>query len=221
MLPAKLVVEFIGTFFLVFTVGMTVKSPDAAALAPLAIGASLMIMVYAGGHFSGGHYNPAVTLGVTLRGKLPFAEAIPYWVAQFIGAVAAAAAVQFIKGSATGGVPAGPAAAEYTVPAKLLVEFLFTFALVYVVLNTATAKGTAGNSFYGLAIGFTVAVGAFAVGPVSGGAFNPAVAVGAVVMGLGKVADVWIPLAADFLGGGVAALVFQSLDMGGDRSTPA
>lgn len=221
MLPAKLVVEFIGTFFLVFTVGMTVKSPDAAALAPLAIGASLMIMVYAGGHFSGGHYNPAVTLGVTLRGKLPFAEAIPYWVAQFLGGVAAAAAVLFIKGSATGGVPAGPAAAEYTVPAKLLVEFLFTFALVYVVLNTATARGTAGNSFYGLAIGFTVVVGAFAVGPVSGGAFNPAVAVGAVVMGLADVANVWIPLAADFLGGAVAALVFQSLDMGGDRSTPA
>ena len=67
---AKYVVEFIGTFFLVFTVGMTVKSPDAATLlAPLAIGSSLMIMVYAGGHFSGGHYNPAVTLGVTLRGK--------------------------------------------------------------------------------------------------------------------------------------------------------
>lgn len=219
MLPAKLVVEFIGTFFLVFTVGMTVKSPDAAAMAPLAIGASLMIMVYAGGHFSGGHYNPAVTLGVTLRGKLPFAEAIPYWVAQFLGGVAAAAAVLFIK-PAAGDAPAA-ATVEYTVAAKLLVEFLFTFALVYVVLNTATARGTAGNSFYGLAIGFTVVVGAFAVGPVSGGAFNPAVAVGAVVMGLGKVADVWIPLAADFLGGGVAALVFQSLDMGGDRSTPA
>lgn len=221
MLPAKLVVEFIGTFFLVFTVGMTVKSPDAAALAPLAIGASLMIMVYAGGHFSGGHYNPAVTLGVTLRGKLPFAEAIPYWVAQFLAGAAAAAAVLFIKGSATGGVPAGPAAAEYSLAAKLLVEFLFTFALVYVVLNTATAKGTAGNSFYGLAIGFTVVVGAFAVGPVSGGAFNPAVAVGAVVMGLSDAANVWIPLAADFLGGGVAALVFQALDMGGDRSNAA
>ena len=221
MLPAKLVVEFIGTFFLVFTVGMTVKSPDAAAMAPLAIGASLMIMVYAGGHFSGGHYNPAVTLGVTLRGKLAFADAIPYWIAQFIGAVAAAAAVNFIKASAEGGVPAGPAAGVYPVSAKLLVEFLFTFALVYVVLNTATAKGTAGNSFYGLAIGFTVVVGAFAVGPVSGGAFNPAVAVGAAVMGLGDWPNIWIPLAADFLGGGVAALLFQAIDMGGDRSLPA
>ena len=221
MLVGKLIVEFIGTFFLVFTVGMTVKSPDAAALAPLAIGASLMIMVYAGGRYSGGHYNPAVTLGVTLRGKLSFADAVPYWIAQFIGAVAAAAAVQFIKGTATGGVPAGPPPADYSVAAKLLVEFLFTFALVYVVLNTATAKGTEGNSFYGLAIGFTVAVGAFAVGPVSGGAFNPAVAVGATIMGLGDWPHIWIPLAADFLGGAAAAILFTSLDMGGDRTVAA
>lgn len=223
MLVGKLIVEFIGTFFLVFTVGMTVKSPDAAALAPLAIGSALMIMVYAGGHFSGGHYNPAVTLGVTLRGKLSFADAVPYWIAQFIGAVAAAAAVQFIKASVTGDVPASPAvpAYSYSVAAKLLVEFLFTFALVYVVLNAATAKGTEGNSFYGLAIGFTVVVGAFAVGPVSGGAFNPAVAVGAAVMGLGDWANIWIPLAADFLGGAAAAILFSSLDMGGDRTAAA
>lgn len=223
MLVGKLIVEFIGTFFLVFTVGMTVKSPDAAAMAPLAIGSALMIMVYAGGHYSGGHYNPAVTLGVALRGKISFADAVPYWIAQFIGGVAAAAAVQFIKASATGDVPAPPAAPGYgySVAAKLLVEFLFTFALVYVVLNSATAKGTAGNSFYGLAIGFTVAVGAFAVGPVSGGAFNPAVAVGATVMGLGDWANIWIPLAADFLGGAAAGILFNALDMGGDRTVAA
>ena len=182
---AKYVVEFIGTFFLVFTVGMTVKSPDAATLlAPLAIGSSLMIMVYAGGHFSGGHYNPAVTLGVTLRGKLTWADAIPYWVAQFVAAVVAAGAVLFIKGTATG-APAPPVnPVAYSPAAWFLGEFLFTFALVYVVLNSATAKGTDGNSFYGLAIGFTVVVGAFAIGPVSGGAFNPAVGLGAIVMGL-------------------------------------
>ena len=221
MLVAKLIVEFIGTFFLVFTVGMTVKSPDSSALAPLAIGSALMIMVYAGGHFSGGHYNPAVTLGVTLRGKLSFADAVPYWIAQFIGAVAAAAAVTFIKASASPPPVAIAAGTEYSVAAKLLAEFLFTFALVYVVLNSATAKGTAGNSFYGLAIGFTVVVGAFAVGPVSGGAFNPAVAVGVSTMGIAPWANVWIPLAADFLGGAAAGVLFQALDMGGDRSDPA
>jgi aquaporin Z len=219
MVP-KLVVEFIGTFFLVFAVGQTVKGPDGAGpLAALAIGTTLMVMVYAGGHFSGGHYNPAVTLGVALRGKMTWEEAIPYWVAQFIAAVVAALLVLFIKGSATPPAAAGPAATEYSVLAKLLAEFLFTFALVYVVLNAATAKGTAGNSYYGLAIGFTVAAGAFAVGPVSGGAFNPAVALGASTCGIAPWAGIWIPLVADFAGGAAAAAVFNALDMGGDKAT--
>jgi aquaporin Z len=218
---AKYVVEFIGTFFLVFTVGMTVKSPgDAAALAPLAIGSALMIMVYAGGHFSGGHYNPAVTLGVTLRGKCTWADAIPYWVAQFVAAVVAAGCVLFIKGTATG-VPTPPVnppvPISYSPVAWFLGEFLFTFALVYVVLNSATAKGTDGNSFYGLAIGFTVVVGAFAIGPVSGGAFNPAVGLGAKVMGLADWTHLIVYLIADFLGGAVAAFLFKAFDMGGDK----
>jgi aquaporin Z len=214
-LMGRLVVEAIGTFFLVFTVGQTVVNPDSAAagLAPLAIGSALMVMVYAGGHFSGGHYNPAVTLGVTMRGKLTWPEAGSYMVAQVVAAIVAAVAVIFLKGGQA--PPGGPS--SYNVIQKLLAEFLFTFALVYVVLNSATAKGTAGNSFYGLAIGFTVMVGAFAVGPVSGGAFNPAVAVGITTMGLSAILDIWIFLVADFAGGAVAALLFNALDMGGDR----
>ncbi len=217
MLPRKLTVEFIGTFFLVFTVGMTVKSPDASALAPLAIGASLMIAVYMGGHVSGGHYNPAVSLGVAIRGKLPYAEVVPYWIAQTLGGVAAAVAVLFIKEGATGGAPAGPPSAEYTLAAKFLAEFVFTFALVLVVLTAATSKQTAGNSFYGLAIGFTVTAGAFAVGPVSGAAFNPAVVAGVVTMGLADVGGAWVPLVADLLGGVAAGVLFTVLDLGDDR----
>ena len=218
MIP-KMVVEFIGTFFLVFTVGMTVKGPDSAGpLAALAIGSSLMVMVYAGGHFSGGHYNPAVTLGVTLRGKATWDEAVRYWGAQFAAAIVAAMLVLFIKASATPPAVDHPAATQYSILAQLLVEFLFTFALVYVVLNSATAKGTAGNSFYGLAIGFTVVVGAFSVGPVSGGAFNPAVALGVATAGIAGWGGIWIPLIADFAGGAAAALLFNALDMGGDKS---
>jgi aquaporin Z len=216
MMIGKLIVEAIGTFFLVFTIGQTVKGPDASTIAPLAIGSALMVMVYAGGHFSGGHYNPAVTLGVTLRGKLPWAEAGPYMIAQVLGAVVAAALVLFIKGSTAATQPAS-APNEYQMIAQAIGDFLFTFALVYVVLNAATAKGTAGNSFYGLAIGFTVMVGAFAVGPVSGGAFNPAVGVGVFVMGLAKVSNLIIYLVADFAGGAAAALLFNALDMGGDK----
>ncbi len=215
-MAGKLIVEAIGTFFLVFTIGQTVLGPNASELAPLAIGSALMVMVYAGGHYSGGHYNPAVTLGVTLRGKMTWAEAVPYMVAQVIGAAIAAGVVLYIKGSA-GTTAAPPKPSDYEKIAQAIGDFLFTFALVYVVLNSATAKGTAGNSFYGLAIGFTVMTGAFAVGPVSGGAFNPAVGVGVFIMRLADVTTLIIYLVADFLGGAAAALVFNALDMGGDR----
>ncbi|QDV35252.1 MIP/aquaporin family protein [Tautonia plasticadhaerens] len=212
---AKLIVEFIGTFFLVFTIGQTVVGAEAgsaaAALAPLAIGSALMVMVYAGGHVSGGHYNPAVTLGVMLRGKCAPAEVPGYMAAQVLGGAAAALAVSFLKA----GVVVEPATLA-SAPAVLLAEFLFTFALVYVVLNSATAKGTAGNSFYGLAIGFTVMTGAFAVGGVSGGAFNPAVAIGIAIMGLVEPSSLWMHLSADLAAGAAAAAVFRALNMGGD-----
>ena len=202
----KYIAEFIGTFFFVLTIGCTVIGSGAGALAPLAIGSALMVMIFAGGHISGGHFNPAVTLGVWLRGKCDTKDVAPYVTFQIIAAVLAAIAVKFLKGSASVTL-LQPA----TVPA-LLAEFLFTFALVYVVLNTATAKGTSGNSFYGLAIGFTVMVGAFSVGNISGGVFNPAVAIGISVMGLSSWSNVWIYLVADFAGGAVAAGAFKALN---------
>jgi aquaporin Z len=199
--------EFIGTFFLVLTIGCTVLGHGAGPLAPLAIGSALMVMIFAGGHISGGHFNPAVTLGVWLRGKCEGRDVAPYMLFQLIGAVLAALAVKFLKGEDRV-APLHPA----TVPA-LLAEFLFTFALVYVVLNVATAKGTSGNSFYGLAIGFTVLVGAFSVGDISGGAFNPAVAVGISVMGLSPWPNIWIYLVAEFVAAAVAAGAFKALNL--------
>src|SRR5260221_3935957 len=200
----KYFVEFIGTFFLVLTVGCTVIGNGAGAFAPLAIGSALMVMVFAGGHISGGHFNPAVTLGVWLRGKCEAKDVAPYMISQIIGAVLAAFAVKLSKGRT-----AVTSRQLATLPA-LLAEFLFTFALVYVVLNTATAKGTSGNSFYGLAIGFTVLVGAFSVGNISGGAFNPAVGVGISCMGLSPWPNIWIYLVADFFGGAAAAGPFKA-----------
>src|SRR5258708_21999586 len=198
-------VEFIGTFFLVLTVGCTVIGNGAGAFAPLAIGSALMVMIFAGGHISGGHFNPAVTLGAWLRGKCAANDVAPYMISQIIGAVLAAFAVKSLKGGA-----AVTALQPATVPA-LLAEFLFTFALVYVVLNTATAKGTSGNSFYGLAIGFTVLVGAVSVGNISGGAFNPAVAVCISCMGLSPWPNIWIYFLADFVGGAAAAGAFRAV----------
>jgi aquaporin Z len=202
----KYVAEFIGTFFLVLTIGCSVIGHGAGPFAPLAIGSALMVMIFAGGHISGGHFNPAVTLGVWLRGKCETKDVAPYMLFQVVGAVLAALAVKYLKGGAVV-APLQPA----TVPA-LLAEFLFTFALVYVVLNVATAKGTSGNSFYGLAIGFTVLVGAFSVGNISGGAFNPAVAVGISIMGLSSWGNIWIYLVSEFAGAAVAAGAFAALN---------
>ena len=202
----KYVAEFIGTFFLVLTIGCTVIGHGAGPFAPLAIGFALMVMIFAGGHISGGHFNPAVTLGVWLRGKCETKDVVPYMLFQSMGALLAAFVVKSLKEGAavTSSQPA-------TLPA-LIAECLFTFALVYVVLNVATAKGTSGNSFYGLAIGSTVLAGAFSVGNISGGVFNPAVAVGISVMGLSSWAKIWIYLVADFGGGALAAVAFKALN---------
>lgn len=203
---AKYLTEFIGTFFLVSTVGYTVIAPGAGDMAPLAIGATLMVMIFAGGHISGGHYNPAVTLAVYLRGRCPAMDVLPYWLAQLLGAGAAAVLVLFVRDKVV------VTALEPDVTRALVAEFIYTFALCYVVLNVATAKGTSGNPTYGLAIGFTVLVGAYAVGGISGGAFNPAVAVGITVMGLSKVANIWIFLVANFAGAAVAAFTFRIIN---------
>jgi aquaporin Z len=199
----KYVTEFIGTFFLVLTVGCTVVLGGSGVIAPLAIGSALMTMIYAGGHVSGGHYNPAVTLGVWLRGRCPAKDVVPYWVSQVVGAVLAALVVGYLNAGA------GAQPREHKVGPLLVAEFLFTFALVYVVLNVATARANIGNSFYGLAIGFTVMAGAFAVGGISGAAFNPAVAIGVSLMGLVAWSKLWIYFVANFAGGLVAALVFK------------
>lgn len=202
----KYLYEFIGAFFLVFTIGMTVLTPNnvAGGMAPLAIGSALAVMVFAGGHISGGHYNPAVSLAVFMRGKLSTRDLGLYWVAQLAAAIVAAYLTLYFKDFSTQEM-------MHLHPLKaFLAEFLFTFALCYVVLNVATAKATAGNSYFGLAIGFTVLVGAYAVGGVSGGAFNPAVALGITIMNLIHWSNLWIFILANLFGGACAALIFNA-----------
>ena len=202
----KAVVELLGTFFLVLVIGLTVVPPGAGAMAPLAIGAILMVMVYAGGPISGAHYNPAVTLAVWLRGKCDTEDVPAYVGAQILGAILAAALVGLCKPESV----VSPMTLD-VVPA-LLVEGCFTFALAFVVLQVATSKRSAGNSYFGLAIGFTVLAAAYAGGPISGGAFNPAVAVGLAWMGLSAWSSLWIFLVANLAGGALAALAFRLLN---------
>jgi aquaporin Z len=225
----KYIIELIGTFFLVLTVSTTAVLLGAAnPLTPLAIGSALMIAIYAGGHISGGHYNPAVTLGVWLRGRCDTKDVAPYIVAQLAGALLAVFAAKTLypanfaalKDAAAAAPAAAAASALAPVSAVILAEFLFTFALVFVVLNVATAKRNAGTGFYGLAIGFTVFTGAVAVGGVSGGAFNPAVAAGVstlnALIGASSAAisfaTIWQHLVGEILAGVAAGLLFRALN---------
>ncbi len=201
----KYVYEFIGTFFLVLTVGMTVLSPHAAELwAPLAIGSVLAVMVYAGGHVSGGHYNPAVSLAAYIRKKLSLDDLWKYWAVQLLAGVIAGYLTIYFKGEPSK-VPFEPHYLK-----AVLAEFLFTFALCYVVLNVATTKETSGNSYFGWAIGFTVMVGAYAMGAISSAAFNPAVALGLSILNLSHWSNIWIFFVGNFLGAAAAGLLVNA-----------
>ena len=196
------ITEFIGTFFLVLTIGLTGD--------PLAIGVMLMVMVYMGGHISGAHYNPAVSIAMILRGLLTTKEAINYILSQLAGAFLAAFFVQWVGGAVMELGPSNTA----SVLQILSVEAIFTFALVLVILNVATNPKTEGNSYYGLAIGFTVMAGAFAGGGISGGAYNPAVGTGPilvdVIMGEGNtLSNFWYYLVGPIVGAVTAAYVYK------------
>lgn len=199
----KYIYEFIGTFFLVFTVAMTVFSPATSLVAPFAIAAALAMMVYAGGHVSGGHYNPAVSLSVYLRGKLSSKDLFFYFLVQFLAALVAAGVTFFLKGAAPVVI------IDINPISALLVEFLFTFALCFVVLNVATAKESKGNSYFGLAIGLVILVGAYVVGPLSGAVFNPAVALALSSLGITSWGSLGIYFLAGFLGALGAAFIFN------------
>jgi aquaporin Z len=204
------VVEAIGTFFLVFTVGAA--AGGRSTLAPLAIGAALMVMIYAGGHVSGGHYNPAVTLAALIRRRIGLRDAVAYWVVQVGAALLAALVVRAIVDPAELAPTATLTLSGRTVLGAFVAELLFTFALCYVVLNVATSKDHPTNSFYGLAIGFTVFAGAVAVGTISGAAFNPAVTIGAAVMHMFAWHTLWVYLVAQVIAGAAAGGAFLALN---------
>ncbi|MEE9169852.1 MAG: aquaporin [bacterium] len=196
--------EFIGTMFLVLTIGL---SGD-----PIAIGIVLMVMVYMGGHISGGHYNPAVTLAVWMRGKIAAGQVPGYMIAQVLGGFVAALIFFLVKGSTFAPAPGAGVAAWKAI----LLELLFTFAVCAVVLTVATTKKLEGNYIYGLAIGFTLLTGAMSTGPISGGALNPAVAVGPMIMdainGGGAISSILIYLIGPLAGGALAARIYLYLN---------
>lgn len=200
----KYAVETIGSFFLTFVVVVSVLSHS--VFTPLAAGAALMVMVYAGGH-----YNPAVTTGALVRGRIGIGEAVGYWTAQVAGGV--------LAGWIARAVVNPPSVATLTltghaVPAAAVTELVGTFALAYVVLNVATSKDQQGNGFFGLAIGFTVAAGAFAFGGISGGVFNSQVALGGATGGVFAWSTIWVYVTVQLGAGIIAGLAFLLLNPG-------
>lgn len=202
MLLKKCLVEFIGTFFLVLTVGCTVFSSSNGIIPAIAIGVILMAMVYAGGHISGGHYNPAVSMAAAVRGALAWRDIVPYWLAQLAGGTGAALLVKNL-------VSVTAIDTQFNTSTLILCEFLFTFALCYVVLHTATARNNEGNSFYGLAIGGTVLAGIFATAGLCFGAFNPAVALGLITMGAAMRKVACITIITNLVAGIFAGLIYK------------
>lgn len=165
--------ELIGTFFLTLVVALS----GGAALAPLAIGAILMLMVYAGGYISGGHYNPAVSTAISLTRSFGKGKISSYFLAQLIGSVSALLIAKGMTGQSFAPAPTGS-----IFFAPLIAEILFTMLLCYVVLHTAVSKESKGNQYYGMAIGMCLLVAATVAGPISGAVLNPAIGLGAYIV---------------------------------------
>ncbi len=207
-LQQKLIAEFVGTFFLALTICTAAvhgSAGEEGEYAPFAIAATLMVMIYGVGYISGAHFNPAVTVAIWLRGACEKDDVAPYIAVQIIaGALAALASenLLFAETSVT--------ALEMDTTQALGAEFLYTFALVFVILNVATSEATEGNGYYGAAIALVVLAGALTVGGISGGSFNPAVTGALFVSGVVEVADLWIHLVPQFIAGILAVQAYKA-----------
>ena len=205
----KYIVEFIGTFFLVLTICMTSYSKVSADLQPLAVGTMLMVLIYSMGYLSGAQFNPAISLAIYLRGRINLKEMGFYWIAQILGAVAAAMMTAvLISAKPPVGLIASTPQFFSMVPA-LIAEVLGSFALTWVILTVATSKALDGNNFYGLAIGFTVTALMYTLGSVSGSAFNPVVAIASCIAHLSTWNNLWIYMVGGLGGAVLATMAFK------------
>ena len=202
----KLTTEFIGTFFLSLTICTVAVYGSAVEHAPFGIAATLMVMIYAGGHISGAHYNPVVTVSIYLRGACDKEEVLPYIVSQVIAAVSAAIVVEnFLFSGGFDTIDTFELGTD-----AVVAELLFTFALAYVILNVATTESTSGNGYYGAAIALVVLAGAITVGSISLASFNPAVTSALIVSGKLTLADSWMHFVPQFVGAVLATYVYKS-----------
>lgn len=204
----KCFVEFLGTFFLCFTILCCVLLGANPTIAALIIGLVLAVLVYAGGPISGAHYNPAVSFAIFLIGRMGSKKTLLYCIFQIFGA-AYAALMAFSLSSVYQYSTVG----NYNIFPLMVAEIVFTSLLVYVVIFTAVSKRVQGNNYFGFAIGSTLAVGIGAVGSICLTAFNPAVALTLLLTGIAGSKLVWVTIIANIIGGAIAAVLFKLLSL--------
>ncbi|MEQ9426006.1 MAG: aquaporin [Cyclobacteriaceae bacterium] len=201
------IVEFLGTLLLMFFVGMVVVNPTPLWFAPMSIGAILIALVYAGGPISGAHYNPSVTIAFWLRGRIGAKDAIIYIIIQLAAAIAVSYLVLYMKG-----FPDDTQALTPDMDKILIAEFIGTFVLCYVYLSAFTSQKGAGNSYYGMAVGFAVIAGSYALANSSGAFFNPTVSFGQSIIEKSSWDNLWIYLVAQLLAGITAGFTFKFVE---------
>lgn len=203
----RLFMEFLGTFFLVFTIIMTGN--------PLAIGAMLMAWVYIGGHISGAHYNPLVSFAFAIRGRFGWEYFLSYAGVQILAGVAAFLFASFFYGQIALPTPGQ----DVTLLQALFIEILLSFVFAYVVLTVTSTKRFRSSEIYGFAIGFTILALAILGTPLSGGLFNPAISLGSLVVGLFQGAVVVWPNILMYVGGALTGGLIAALSY--DYFTPS
>ena len=199
------IVELLGSMFLMLAVGISVLSVDLESVAPFVIGMTLVIMVYAGGPISGAHYNPMVSLSLAIRGALPWDKFLPYISSQILGISLSLFPISYFV------VHDSQSANDFRVDQVFAAECIFSFLLAFVINLVATNKQSAGNSYFGLAIGMTVTISAFLIGGISGAAINPAITMGLLVLKKISPEMVWVYLSAQVLGGILSGLLCKYL----------
>lgn len=202
-----LIAEVIGTYFLALIIGLCALPPGAGDFTPIAVAIGLAALIYACGHISKAHFNPATTLTYFSAGDLPAKAVLPYIIAIFLSAIAAACTLPLLYPEALPKVEA----IELQTSKILLAEFLFTFILMWVILNVAIAHKNIGNGFYGIAIGAIVGAGAYAVGPISFAAFNPAITLFLCIAGFIPWSAFPLYCLAQAIAATAAGLLFRSM----------
>ena len=213
----RLVAEAVGTFALVFAgCGAIMVDSDTGALGHVGVAISfglvIMVMIYAVGHISGAHFNPAVTLGFALTRHFPLPRVGLYWAAQMAGALVAALLLRASLGDvADVGVtmPSGSDAQAF------LWEAVLTFLLMFVIMAVATDTRAVGEAA-AIAVGGTVGLDAMFGGPVTGASMNPARSLGPAIAS-GELSSIWVYLAAPLVGAAAAAFTYQFLRTGESR----